>query len=345
MNDKYSDKLEVKTKNVINELYLKILGRPADEDGFQYWGSLLESGKITKDEMRQEFLNSYEYKTFRANKTIKIKSTIDIIKFNLSNIDVLIEKIKLSHNSWKDSKSTVYKYTDYKTNVRDVINSVFTNYEFPKYDLNQLHVHFAQFIKNLESKQMYSKYRPYPIEYSIENDSGLLLYLICKILKPKKVVETGVAYGLSSSYILQALHENNQGKLFSIDYAFKPWESKHMIGSMIPENLRYRWKLIYGTSSKKLKPLLNSIKPIDIFIHDSAHTYNNMNSEYQTAWNFLRKDGLLISDDVGSNNAFYDFTNQKNLKPELFSQMNENFQKYYKEHNVKTKTFLGIVQK
>jgi hypothetical protein len=64
MNDKYSDKLEVKTKNVINELYLKILGRPADEDGFQYWGSLLESGKITKDEMRQEFLNSYEYNTY-----------------------------------------------------------------------------------------------------------------------------------------------------------------------------------------------------------------------------------------------------------------------------------------
>ena len=67
MNDKYSDKLEVKTKNVINELYLKILGRPADEEGFKYWGSLLESGKITKDEMRQEFLNSYEYNAYIKN--------------------------------------------------------------------------------------------------------------------------------------------------------------------------------------------------------------------------------------------------------------------------------------
>ena len=67
MNDKYSDKLEVKTKNVINELYLKILGRPADEDGFQYWGSLLESGKITKDEMRQALLEYQE----EFNKNVK----------------------------------------------------------------------------------------------------------------------------------------------------------------------------------------------------------------------------------------------------------------------------------
>ena len=55
------------TKKTVDDMYREILQRPADEEGFQYWGSLLESGKITKDEMRQEFLNSYEYNAYIKN--------------------------------------------------------------------------------------------------------------------------------------------------------------------------------------------------------------------------------------------------------------------------------------
>lgn len=118
-----------------------------------------------------------------------------------------------------------------------------------------------------------------------------------------------------------------------------------MLGAMIPDNLRDRWELVYGMASKKLKPLLDSIKPIDIFIHDSAHTYSNMMFEFQTSWSFIKEGGFLISDDIASNNAFYDFSNQKNINPTLYSQMNKNNQDYYRDHNVKGKTFLGILSK
>ena len=66
----------------------------------------------------------------------------------------------------------------------------------------------------------------------------------CKITKPKIVMETGVAYGLSTMYILQALFENKKGILYSIDSVFSPWQSKEIIGSAIPSYLCKNWKLI-----------------------------------------------------------------------------------------------------
>lgn len=43
------------------------------------------------------------------------------------------------------------------------------------------------------------------------------LYTIIRIRKPDIVVETGVAQGVSSTFILQALEDNGRGQLYSID--------------------------------------------------------------------------------------------------------------------------------
>ncbi|MBU1998201.1 MAG: hypothetical protein KKE64_01755, partial [Candidatus Omnitrophica bacterium] len=41
-----------------------------------------------------------------------------------------------------------------------------------------------------------------------------LFYVICRIIKPEIIVETGVADGFSSSCILYALKQNKQGRLY-----------------------------------------------------------------------------------------------------------------------------------
>jgi len=142
------------------------------------------------------------------------------------------------------------------------------------------------------------------------------------MLKPKKVVETGVAYGNSSAYILLALQKNEKGTLYSIDSIFRPWESKEMIGSVIPNNLRENWKLIVGKSKERLKKTLLELEEIDIFFHDSLHTYKNMMFEFETAWPMIKKDGFLISDDVIGNNAFNDFCNSENIIPTILGNDN-----------------------
>ncbi|MDQ1280386.1 MAG: hypothetical protein QG670_1649 [Thermoproteota archaeon] len=64
---------------------------------------------------------------------------------------------------------------------------------------------------------------------SIGTGLGTVLYVLCRQLKPYVVVETGVAGGMSSSYILCALEENKYGRLYSIDV---PWEETFLFETL-----------------------------------------------------------------------------------------------------------------
>ena len=115
-------------------------------------------------------------------------------------------------------------------------------------------------------------------------------------------------------YILKALQKNQVGRLHSIDSVFRPWQRKEMIGAIIPDELKSRWNFVFGKSSEKLEQVFEKIENVDIFIHDSLHTYKNMIFEFEAAEKNMRKNGIILSDDVLDNDAFYDFTNKKELE-------------------------------
>jgi len=153
------------------------------------------------------------------------------------------------------------------------------------------------------------------------------LYTLCRLVRPKTVVETGVATGVSSAFILKALDENALGTLYSIDlprYQTEP--SSHgpdsslssepggptiplgkEPGFVVPTELRKRWKLALGPSQGLLPKLVDQLGEIDIFFHDSAHSYETMTFEFETIWPKIRGGGLLLSHDVDLNSAFPDF--------------------------------------
>jgi hypothetical protein len=149
------------------------------------------------------------------------------------------------------------------------------------------------------------------------------LYLLCRILKPEVVIETGVASGASSSIILAALDENGGGKLYSIDLpasrygdgipADKQLDSVVKLptgkpqGWLVPNHLKHRWELILGDSKVELAKLIDKISSVDIFYHDSEHTYQAMSLEYSLVWPHLAIGGVLSSDDVTWNKAFPEF--------------------------------------
>ena len=117
---------------------------------------------------------------------------------------------------------------------------------FPEANLSQVQSDNLSLLQNelkkfLDSKKKLnfpSKELPYPLNSGQDDTSCLLLYYVCKIIKPEKIVETGVANGKSTSYILQALNENNKGTLYSIDPVNRSWQSVKMVGSMIPNRLK-----------------------------------------------------------------------------------------------------------
>ena len=137
---------------------------------------------------------------------------------------------------------------------------------------------------------------------------GELCYLTCRRLRPAVVVETGVAYGVTSAYILQALDENGYGELHSIDLPPLAANAKQYVGHFVPFELRTRWRLHVGLANRLLPVILRETGSIDVFVHDSLHTYSHMKWEFETALQALRPGGVIISDDVEGNRAFEEIT-------------------------------------
>lgn len=219
--------------------------------------------------------------------------------------------------------------------VENAISTLFPdcslNLESLKNETYQLQVQLRTFFEKLEYESFPSKRKPYPTEYSLNNFSGIFMYMLCRLLKPEKIIETGIAYGNSSSFILQALNENKKGQLYSIDYVFRPWETKEVIGSAIPSELRDRWHLIFGPTNKKLKKTLEDLGEVNIFFHDSLHTHKNMMFEFNTAWQHIKEGGFLLSDDINDNSAFYQFYSSLKLNPIIIGE--------------NKKSFFGVLQK
>lgn len=147
-----------------------------------------------------------------------------------------------------------------------------------------------------------------------------MLYVLVRLAQPERVVETGVFDGISSAVILQALEDNHKGMLISIDLPAQeaiPHSTDRMPDTMlplgcapgwaIPDSLRGRHELRLG-ESRDLLPEIARARPIDIFLHDSLHTFACQWFEYNTAWPRLGPGGLLISDDIFWTPAFHKFS-------------------------------------
>ncbi len=148
---------------------------------------------------------------------------------------------------------------------------------------------------------------------------GKFLYFIIRCAKPQVMIETGVAHGVSSWTILNAIHRNGSGKLYSIDLpnldlkSYNPENLSQQSGWVVPDELRKHWELKLGSSQELLPILVQRLGKIDVFFHDSDHSYENMMFEFNTVFPFLSSNGLLISDDVHKNESFTHFTSSKNL--------------------------------
>ncbi|MFL6032414.1 MAG: class I SAM-dependent methyltransferase [Rubrobacteraceae bacterium] len=131
-------------------------------------------------------------------------------------------------------------------------------------------------------------------------------YLVCRLLEPQVVAETGVAYGVSSAFILRALEENGHGILHSVDLPPLRKRCDEFWGIAVDGTLRSRWSIHRGSSKRVLPELLEEYGVVDLFLHDSLHTYRNMRRELEFIWLRLRAGGVILADDVERNRAFGD---------------------------------------
>jgi hypothetical protein len=142
-----------------------------------------------------------------------------------------------------------------------------------------------------------------------DGDAGFVRAIWCLVrhLRPRNVIETGVAHGVTSRFILEALEKNGSGHLWSIDRPPMEPELKKETGIAVGNRFQQRWSYITGSSRRHLPGLISRIGEIDLFVHDSLHSERNVRFEMDRAWANLRPGGAIVVDDIDANRGFHSF--------------------------------------
>jgi predicted O-methyltransferase YrrM len=144
------------------------------------------------------------------------------------------------------------------------------------------------------------------------SDIVLIYNLIC-LLKPKKIIEFGVANGWSTLSILLGCKKNGFGKLVSIDMPYYFVNAEKNIGDLIEKKKYPNWKLLIGPQVNFIDNFTH--QKYDFCHYDSDKSYQGRLFIYEKVWKILKKNGVLLSDDISDNIAFFDFCEQKKRKP------------------------------
>ena len=150
-----------------------------------------------------------------------------------------------------------------------------------------------------------------PRFFRMDVSSAVMLYLLVRLARPHHIVETGVADGLSSAVILEAIRRNGEGQLTS-------FEVSSDVGQLVDVN-REDWRLIVlnGASiaekQSDFQTKLRNLGPVDFFLHDSDHSY---------AWHAMElaefvaaRPRYVCSDDIDASHAWVDCVMARGLKP------------------------------
>jgi predicted O-methyltransferase YrrM len=193
----------------------------------------------------------------------------------------------------------------FTTSSRELVEATLT---LKDQEWEKLQEEFNEVESNLTDRQ--AKLRmAYPTDFPVERETRLLLYASTRLLRPRHVLETGVADGVSTFFILAALQRTGRGQLDSVDIAPN-------VGILVEPSPQWRlhiWDVdaVFG----RLAALFAREAPIDLFFHDSDHLFLPQLFEYETFLANAADRALLISDDVDVSYAFDTFCTRHEMKP------------------------------
>jgi hypothetical protein len=144
--------------------------------------------------------------------------------------------------------------------------------------------------------------------YYAQFPAPIELYALVRLARPRILVESGVASGVSSTFLMLGARANNLGTLHSVDFPVsregprgnESWAipSGMSSGWAIPAKLRGRWDLRQGRSEDLLKPLLNEVGTLDFYCHDSPVDRAHFAFEMNTIGKHLKPGSVVVSDNT-----------------------------------------------
>ncbi len=123
--------------------------------------------------------------------------------------------------------------------------------------------------------------------------SDWLLHGMCRLLRPRVVVEIGRFYGFSMVLLAEACKDNGVGHVWSIDPVDR-WEPKRL-KKIDREELTDWFTLVHGKSEDMGDFVPDSI---DLLYIDGDHSYEACSLDIEMYGSRVRKDGVMLLDDV-----------------------------------------------
>ena len=233
---------------------------------------------LTKLRVFSRFRRSYAYSGF---------SFLRILKWSFqhtefSNYYYSITSRNLKHINSVISMLTRIEYNQVSSYSDEILNNTY------------LKQHFNSFCENHKNMR----------HSTLEIGRRVLWYTLIRATKPRLVVETGVSHGVGSCVIAQALIQNKLDGFpgFAIGTEIEPNG-----GSLIVSPWSETYTVEYGDS---LNTLNNLNQTVDIFISDSDHDSVYEYKEYQTIFEKMSENGIMLGDNAHATDSLLNFSIQ-----------------------------------
>jgi len=147
--------------------------------------------------------------------------------------------------------------------------------------------------------------------WNAESSLCVLLYTLIILNNLSKIIETGVANGVTTRVMMRAL-ERTGGTLHSFDILEQSRNVYSGSGSWVFHKLEPNRVI-----QKQLQTEVDSIGGCDMWVHDSNHGQTWQAFEYSLAWSNLTDKGVLLSDDVDASPAWGVASSEYLNKPDV----------------------------
>ncbi|MDA8047476.1 MAG: class I SAM-dependent methyltransferase [Actinomycetota bacterium] len=134
-------------------------------------------------------------------------------------------------------------------------------------------------------------------------------YALIRAIQPDHVVETGTALGLGSCAIAAALLRNGHGRLTTVD--IDP-EAGCLIGGI--------WESVVERRTGRSIDILAGLEAVDMFLHDSLHTYDYETMELSAVGPNLGAHAVILSDNAHQSSALGDWAQRTGRRYLFFAE-------------------------
>lgn len=165
----------------------------------------------------------------------------------------------------------------------------------------------------------------------VNQADALLLYWLVRRADPKIIVQSGICNGFSTAMMVLALIRNGSGgRIYGIDFPYvfdsnEAWWTRRgeeygviipegkQSGWLVPDLYRDRVEICCGDAKELLPGLIDDLDHVDLFFHDSDHSYDHMMFEFREIHRKLAPGGIIVADDISWNASLWDFADAEGV--------------------------------